>query len=276
MNNSESTVDIENPSRTYVPSGKWSDTTVRTYALFVPLIALLIQIPLGVSHGVVGFCLRFASGLYVVVAPLLFGAIAFAITGAILAYGVSVATRNANCRNERRQRTALWATIALSLVFRVLVTSIVMQLIPLPHASDARTPLDLPGIYWIETLLSFGVVSVSATKFLPKMTPYCETCNRYMARQRRLFVGSDLPRIVSELSRGVPDASAWTTTKAAYPSSAEVELYQCNQCHNGFVKVDSFTTVMKDGKEQRSIATVFADQCQPRTSESLSSALRKA
>lgn len=267
-------LDIANPGRTYVPSGKPSPSSLRTYAFFVPIIALLIQIPLGLSHALVGFCLRYASGVYVVIAPLLFGGIAFVITGAILSYSLGAATRAANCQSTSWERGALAATIALALAFRVLVTAITLEFISVPQAVHVKTPMDLPTLYWVETLLSLGIVSVAAFAFLPKMRPYCEICGSYMAKQQHLFAESDLTRVLSEISQGAPQVRAWTPTKILFPST-QLEVHVCDQCHSGFVKVDSNTVTMKDGKEQRVSKSVYADQCQPEAMESLLNALRE-
>ncbi|MBN1826396.1 MAG: hypothetical protein JW958_09025 [Candidatus Eisenbacteria bacterium] len=274
MNEHSGNVSIANPGQTYVPSGRSSPSTRRTYALLALIIAVLIQVPLGLSHAVAGFCLRFASGVYVVVAPLLFGGIAFLITGGILAYLLSVATKRAHCRNPRVERAVLAATIALSLVFRILVTSVSLRFLDMPRAAGALGILDLPAVYWVETLLGIGIVSFAAFAFLPKMRPYCEACARYMVKQQHLFAQSELNRVLSELSQGTLQAHEWTATKKLYPST-ELELHVCDHCHSGFMKVDSNTVAMDGSKEKRSSVTVYSDRCQAGAMESVLNALRE-
>lgn len=269
---------IHNPDRKYVPSGKSAPLALRTYALFAAITAVLIQIPFGLTEGLIGFVRRFSPGLWVV--PIMFGGIGFLVTGGILGYLMSLATKRGHCRNPITERTATIGTIGLSFCLRLVVTTVFLSLFGLGKELNAQTVFDLPPIYLIETLVGFGVVSFAAFAFRPKMKPYCEACGKYMNRQQHLFAPSELNRILSEIAEFTRAAGGtilcreWKRTKDLFPS-AQIILHICDRCHNGFLSVDSNTvTIKKDGKEQRSSATVYSDQSSPQTTLSFINALQ--
>ncbi len=270
MNENIEHVSIHNPEKQYIPSGKVAHCTFRTYVLFAVIAAAVIQIPFGITEGLLAVLVRFSSlsGIWLFLSSISLGGIGFLITGCILSYLISVGTKLGHCRNPKAAKVTTVVTIGLSLICRPLVTFIF-----------TGSVLDLPAPYWIETLLGFGVVLFGALFFVPEMKPYCETCGQYMRRQQYLFAPSDQNRILSELSESTLQGHdhlhcrEWKRTKDLFPS-VQVVLHVCEQCQGGFVKVESNTiTIDKKNVQQRSSKSVYSDQCEPSVMMDLSKSM---
>jgi hypothetical protein len=276
MSESLKTSGINNPEQRYIPSGINSHRTFTTYLLFTVISAMAIQIPFGLTEALLGFVLRYSSGIWLITNPILFGGIGFLITGGILAYLIGLGTKRGHCRNPNTAKVATAATIALSLICRLAVTTVLAQ--KLAPELNVQSVLDLPTLYWIELLLAFGVVSFAAFVFAPAMKPYCETCEQYMRKSQHQFVSDELDRILSEFSKfthqgaGCFQCKDWKRSKDLYPS-VQVVLDVCEKCQSGFVSVLRNTTTLDGRKEKRESQSVYCDRCQPSTMAIISKAL---
>ncbi len=68
----------------YVPSGRTSPKTYKTYILYALIAAFVFQIPFGITEAVLYFVVKCSSGIWVIIGPILFGGIGFALSGAVL------------------------------------------------------------------------------------------------------------------------------------------------------------------------------------------------
>jgi len=275
MNDNNESTTVKNPDRNYVPSGKSSNSSLYIYVLYGVIIAVLIQIPFGLTEALIGFIVRFSSGIWLFISPILFGGIGFFISGSILGYLISLATKRAQCRNTNAEIIATVVTIALSFFFRLIVTTVTFTFLDIGNNLNAKTALDLPNPYWIETILGFTVLSFGAFISKPKMKPYCEACGKYMIKQQYLFAPSELSRILTEIS-GISEKPSFNDLKRTnnfFPSN-EVLLHMCDQCYCGFLNVNSNIISIKDGKEQKSSSCVYSDELNSVATKAILSAMQ--
>jgi len=193
---------VPNPEKKYLPSGKVSPWTIRTYALFAIINAAVIQIP----YELIGFATLNAlmEGLVTSVGGWFFTiiliGIGLLITGGILAFLQNFATKRAYCRNNNVAKKATVATVATALVLQIIVMIIGLQYSDNAQELNLHYISDLPVLFWVKTLISFGIILFGALAFSPNMAPFCEDCGQYMKKHEYLFVPTSLNHILSEIS----------------------------------------------------------------------------
>jgi hypothetical protein len=195
--NDESAINREiDLTNRYMPSGRTSSRTIKVYVVFSLIGAIVVQIPFGLTEGLMGFFVRFSSGIWVVLSPILFGVLGFAISGGILMHIVGLGTKRGQGRNPLFTRLFIILATVLAFPIRLIVTLGLGALLN----EAPNSVLDLPSPYWVETLIGFGVVLTAALLVMPKeMDPYCESCARYMKTESAVYHESCLLNILNEL-----------------------------------------------------------------------------
>ena len=157
------------PAETVLSDGKW--VTIPILLLFAVIISVLIQIPLVLTDAVTiwlidstppgpGFTPTWEITKWF--GPIACGAVGFFYTGVLLGYLVSVATKHEHCRNSGTEKTVTVVTIGLSLIWRLLLVAIVLDFFGLAEKFGVQSILDMPALYWVKTLISFGMVTIGA------------------------------------------------------------------------------------------------------------------
>ena len=265
----------------YVPSGRISSSTIPNYLVFTLIGAIAVQIPFGLTEALLGFVFRYSSGPWVVISPILFGAIGFAISGFVLFLTVNIATKRGQCRSLPVARSFIIIATLLAFPVRLLVTQVFIWKLHLGPALGVISVLDMPSPYWIETSIGFVVVLITVLLSCNdlRLAPYCEDCGRYMEEKASLFDQKSLKDILDDLMDFRSGAYSqihcgrWIPTSARFPS-ARIQRHTCAQCRDAYIEVFHDTvTYNKKGEAQRRSKFVYGDSLAAKASNTLASAI---
>jgi len=170
---------FENPNVTYKPSGLLGSSTLKTsitYALFIIIGAVLMQVPIAVVSGLAGALIALGGRT---VMQMIFCYVALAgcyiYLGRLFIFIIRPCTKVTHCRNPKFEKGAMIAMVLLTVGIRIAFASVMLEYL--------RMDVEINWLLWFEWGLMLILFLAGSWAMEKPMPPYCEKCRKYMKKE---------------------------------------------------------------------------------------------
>jgi len=260
----------ENPNVTYKPSGLLGSnalTTSITYALFIVLGAVLMQVPIAVVSGLAGALIALGGGTTL---QMIFCYIALAgcyfYLARLFLFFIRPCTKLIHCRNPKFEKGAIIAMVLLTVVIRIAFAGVMIKYLN----EWQRMDMEINWQSWLEWGLMFILFLAGSWTMEKPMPPYCEKCGKYMKKEIFKTSSSEsvMPvtlGVLHKLSVADDGVHFEESEKIHFTNNTgdeflAINMDACPVCNDGFVTaIEHKKETGKDGKERKVQIVVYAN-----------------
>jgi len=261
----------ENPNVTYKPSGFLGSsalTTGVTYALFIIVGSVLMQVPIAVASGLAAALIALGGGTTM---QMIFCytalAACFIYLGRLFSFIIRPCTKLMHCRDPKFEKGAVIAMVLLTVVIRIAFANVMLG-----YLNDwQRMDMEINWQSWLEWGLMLILFFGGSWAWAKPMPPYCEKCRKYMKKEifKTFTSDSTMPDTLGVLHKlcVADDGGHFEESEKIHFSNdtgdkfLAIILDACPVCNDGFITaVQHKKEIGEDKKEQKVQSVAYANR----------------